>query len=405
MSSSSDRKRKADDFAGDEAHAKRPAHANPEPTAPHIPAPVWAHVLDYMPYGEVRSALMVGKIIAVEAVKHVQTLNIMNGWEMDVPSARRFPNVSEVNILSLVRFRTDDEEDDEHDFYLCETTAERIVPFIVGFQKLKRIRAGGIDVDNEFTSYDDARRYLPLLDAANSGEILRALVAQFIGALSTRLLPTTVESLIGITSALEYIRPCRSVDPWGDALPNSCKHCRKVLKYFPIKDLIKSYETDFTCFGKLEEVTILAERQEFKERCRELSEEYLVSFIRVSLFEFAIKDDGLCKRLLNMGVTATDLYLQGKGVFVPKELMYLNSDGMAKVDRLIALGFDPKSVSQHYLYDHLMIGISNRRYDVYDKSTFEFLVSRGFPFAEADLILLDKTKEPALKELREERDD
>ena len=51
-----------------------------------------------------------------------------------------------------------------------------------------------------------------------------------------------------------------------------------------------------------------------------------------------------------------------------------------------------------------MIGSRSRRFDVYDKSMFEFLDSRGFPFAEADLILLDKSKEPALKELKEESD-
>ena len=363
---------------------------------PHIPAPVWGHVLDYMPYGEVRSALLVGKIIAVEAVKYVQTLNIMNGWEMDVPSARRFANVTEVNILSLLHFHPQDEE---FDYYLrlCETTAERMVPFIVGFQKLKRIHAGGLDPeDNEFMTYDDAKYYLPDDDAANSGEILQTFVAPFIGALSTRLLPTALESLVGITSVLKYVRPCRLGHARGDAPPNSCKYCSKVLKYFPVKDLLtlqyQAYANGATCFSTMEELNVLAERHGFKERCRELSEKCLVSFIRVSLSEFDIKDDGLCERLQNMGVTAHTGF------------SYLDSDGMATIDRLIAFGFDPKSVSQQSLYEKLLIGSFGRMRDVYDKSTFEFLVSRGFPFAEADLILLDKTKEPALKELREESD-
>ena len=402
MSSSSDRKRKAEDVAGDEAHAKRPAHANlkpppthttvTEPMAPHIPAPVWGHVLDYMPYGEVRSALLVGKVIAVEAVKHVQTINIMNGWEMDVPAARRFANVTEVNVLSLFRFHSQDEEDNYY-LKLCETTAERMVPFIVGFQKLQRVRSGGVGVDNNFQTYDDARRYADLIEADNSDKILHALISSFIGSFSTRMLPTTVESLFGITSILKHIliRPCRSGHARGGAPPKSCKYCSKVLKYFPIKDLItpKSPVTrrSFTCLSTLEELDVLVDRQGFKERCRELSEKYLVGFVLASLSEFDIKDDGLCERLQNMGVTAKY-----------KVYLYLDSDGMAKTDRLISLGFDPKSVSQEYLYDQLQIGRNDREYDVYDKSTFEFLVSRGFPLAEADLILLDKSKEPALKE-------
>jgi hypothetical protein len=54
-----------------------------------------------MPYADVRSALLVGKYIAVEAAKHVQTLNIMKEGEMYIPAARRFANAEEVNILCL----------------------------------------------------------------------------------------------------------------------------------------------------------------------------------------------------------------------------------------------------------------------------------------------------------------
>ena len=79
----------ADTCAVDDALPPSSSSQSPKPM-PHIPAPVWGHVLDYMPYGEVRSALLLGKIIATEAAKHVQTLNIMNSWEMDVPAARRF---------------------------------------------------------------------------------------------------------------------------------------------------------------------------------------------------------------------------------------------------------------------------------------------------------------------------
>ena len=44
------------------------------PSTPHIPPPVWGRVLDFMPYEEVRSALLVGKILANGAVKYVRAL-------------------------------------------------------------------------------------------------------------------------------------------------------------------------------------------------------------------------------------------------------------------------------------------------------------------------------------------
>ena len=79
--------------------------SDPSPTTPHIPPPVWGRVLDFMPYEEVRSALLVGKIIANEAVKYVRTLNLMKGYQLDVPSARRFAGVEEVNCLCLISGR------------------------------------------------------------------------------------------------------------------------------------------------------------------------------------------------------------------------------------------------------------------------------------------------------------
>ena len=59
--------------------------------------------MDFMPYEEVRSALLVGKIIANEAVKCVQTLNFMKGCQLDGPSTRRFAGVEEVKSLDSRR--------------------------------------------------------------------------------------------------------------------------------------------------------------------------------------------------------------------------------------------------------------------------------------------------------------
>ena len=69
------------------------------------------------------------------------------------------------------------------------------------------------------------------------------------------------------------------------------------------------------------------------------------------------------------------------------------------LDRLIDVGFDPRAVSKESLYGGMYIGYFGRHYDVYAKSTFDALVTRGFAFDEADLIVLDERTEPALKDL------
>ena len=68
------RKRKADELSDDSGDPAAVAAAAEDVSAPaHLPAPVWGHVLDFMAYADVRSALLVGKHMAVEAAKHVQT--------------------------------------------------------------------------------------------------------------------------------------------------------------------------------------------------------------------------------------------------------------------------------------------------------------------------------------------
>ena len=65
ISPMSSRKRKADELSSDDSG-----------DLPHLPAPVWGHVLDFMPYTEVRSVLLVGKHIAVEVTGN-RTVNLV----------------------------------------------------------------------------------------------------------------------------------------------------------------------------------------------------------------------------------------------------------------------------------------------------------------------------------------
>ena len=100
-------KRKADAcgsvVTGDGGKKPRSEVETPPPLPLHLPAPVWGRVLDYMPYQEVRSTLLICKAIANEAVRYVLTLNIVRDCELDIPAARRFQNVEEVNVLCLIK--------------------------------------------------------------------------------------------------------------------------------------------------------------------------------------------------------------------------------------------------------------------------------------------------------------
>ena len=110
-STSSSRKRKAD--VDDELVSGRKLKiAKPSPSsspAAHLPASCLALILNFLEYGDVRRCLLAGKIMAVDAARHVEVLNIMNALELVPSAARRFANVSEINILSLVTPTEDDD--------------------------------------------------------------------------------------------------------------------------------------------------------------------------------------------------------------------------------------------------------------------------------------------------------
>ena len=101
-----------------------------------------------------------------------------------------------------------------------------------------------------------------------------------------------------------------------------------------------------------------------------------------------VREEALRRRLADLGMSCGY-----------KCIYYLTMADINELDRMIAFGFDPGAVSKESLYEELMIGNDDRQCDVYAKSTIDALVARGFPFAEADLILLDERMESALKDL------
>ena len=102
------------------------------------------------------------------------------------------------------------------------------------------------------------------------------------------------------------------------------------------------------------------------------------------------EEEALRRRLADLGVLA------GSRV---SNVRFIKTSDLINVDRLIAIGFDPRVVSKERLYERLNIGEDNRDDDVFAKSTFDALVARGFALDEADLIILDERMEPALKDL------
>ena len=383
-------KRKVDAL-GDSGDSGRPAAiarlkdatsvSDPSPTTtPHIPPPVWGRVLDFMPYEEVRSALLVGNIIANEAVKYVRTLNFTKSCQLDGPSVRRFASVEEVNCLCLFG-------GEYGSAVLCRDTALRIVPLLTTFSKVKRLFVGGLATFPMNTGRNDRFSYSPQSNRDHR-ELAKTLCHSLLAAFKARLIPPDLDIKGGIiNNFVDELELCARSDWNGDDANSKgmCTTCRDVCSYFPLHEIIVN-PSFCECAGRIGVVEATSKRKGSREIFQKESGNILPTFLDERYF--SIEEEALRRRLTDFGVRSRH-----------HTLSYLTMAGINELDRLIALGFDPRAVSKDFLYETMGIGIDERIFDVFAKSAFDALVTRGFALDEADLIVLDERIEPALKDL------
>ena len=217
-----------------------------EETPAQLPAPVWGHVLDYMPYQDARSALLIGKLIANEAVKYVHTLNIMRSCEMNVRAARRFSGTTELHVLCLL-----EPTGDEDNVILSTDTAMCLLPLASAFPKLKNLFAGCFMYsehfeDDTYVSYfrDDC------VGPDNHVELMRGLVSSFCGAFKAGLLPDSLAQVEGITECIDCCRSCNG--PSDTSAAYACTICKDVALCLPIDDVIHRGGAHRICSSKLD---------------------------------------------------------------------------------------------------------------------------------------------------------
>ena len=170
------------------------------------PVTAWGLTLGYLPYRDVRSNLRVSRSFRREVPNEIEALNIFSPAEMDVPTARKFENVVEVNIFCLCCPLTNDDRIDPTDGFpgvlkVCPEAVSKIVPFLQSFPKLQRVKVGyfrtngwminGLPPSRPYFSGFDPTHYCNTnanVDKALFIELLRSLC----GAFEARSLPTLV---------------------------------------------------------------------------------------------------------------------------------------------------------------------------------------------------------------------
>ena len=228
-------KRKHVDIApgGPQKNAKTAISEN---DAPHLPSDVIAHALDFLPFSDVRSAMLTGKHIAVHAAAQMETLNIMEASELNVRVAGRYRNVKEVNIgcilvnraLTTARFPTYAEKEVSSD------AVGRIVPFLGCFPKLKKICIWSGNY-HSFGEHENVKQFYTIHAPTEGGAhrennaMMKSLVLSFCGGFDSGLLPRRLD-IVGFNNERNTSYTCdreRGSD-------KSCKVCRAIFKSFPL---------------------------------------------------------------------------------------------------------------------------------------------------------------------------
>ena len=367
---------------------KKPRAEDEPPPPLHLPPPVWGRVLDYIPYQEVRSALLICKAIANEAVKYVHTLNIMGDCELDIPAARRFPNVEHVNVLCLVK------ENEDRRLICSPLATKATVPFLQLFPRLSSVFVGGIDIDGDKTLYSRFKcrgdRHMLLF---------RSLVSSFVGAFKTRALSQAISVLGVIHRAHLYpiIGDCK-LEREEEASRNECHFCRDACKYLPLKDCQLFESGHWRCLDNETKEGILRGRKGgmgviIWTKCAEV-----VDVIKEKRTWHVLDHDIKADRDLHGKLVEMGLEDDRDG-----DPQYFSSEGLKEIDRLVeSLGITPRDIPKELCYERMGFGMDGRDWDVWCKSAIDSLIARGYPIDPNDLIIVDEEQEPALQRIIQE---
>eukprot|EP00562_Extubocellulus_spinifer_P007431 CAMPEP_0178503362 /NCGR_PEP_ID=MMETSP0696-20121128/18001_1 /TAXON_ID=265572 /ORGANISM="Extubocellulus spinifer, Strain CCMP396" /LENGTH=364 /DNA_ID=CAMNT_0020132489 /DNA_START=52 /DNA_END=1144 /DNA_ORIENTATION=- len=347
-----------------------------EDAGPVLPATCLASVLNFMPYSDVRSFLPAGKLIAIDAAKHIETLNIMEVAGLDVPAARRFTNVSQVNILCVVT-----QAGSGSDQILSPDAVQRVLPFLSIFPKLKGARVGGSKPQPGFlpNEYFEYMCTFPNDHAA----IFRGMIGAFCGAFKARLLPCDV-NLKGVIG-FGKISACQQEDE------HPCRLCRDICASFPFSDVLDLESP--RARGDVGEY----DDQELMYKPRRAAgdiegeaggQEFIRSRAGAKWLLQAIYLGSVSPNDNSEGVAFQER-MKEQGAVFEKEVYFVEEYSFELIERLLAHGFVPRAASK----EDVRWAFSWSSPAIWDVSAFRRLVGMGFALDAKDFILVDTKAE------------
>lgn len=409
-SNSPSKKRKADEINKECVH-----------DVPRLPAQVWGGILDFMPYAEVRSALLVGKHIAVEAAKYVRTISVLNSSEMYAPAARRFPNVEGVHILCLLNDLGTIDGDGYEEYTVSLETAHSTPSFLSAFPRLKRAFVGGRikDTDDDgfyFRHYrymhvpagllppqdrtgvkDKIYNPVDCIGPEGHEEIIRGLIAQIGGAFKSGLLSPALSEIHGVCPHVwKSVRQCpRKI---AGVPANVCLRCHFLCRNLPLAKILGEEHTTNELETKDLQYFCLQEHQ-FWEIVRERpgGKEVIKDATEVGLCGFIYREIGTMKGLEEeYSEKIKPLMEKYSRTSDDTSVMGLSKYAFLELDKVIEAGLDPRRIRKKEFFKQFEYFIGDKEDDdlnIWLKSTVIGLADRGFPVSCDEFITIDDEDE------------
>ena len=118
---------------------------------------IWTKIIENLQYSDARSVFLVNRS-ARDSAAQLKTVTFRSNRELNSSTARRFPNLRNVNIWCLVDLQ-DAHENVSQNYSLSADAVHRTVPFLVALQqhspKLRKASIGGYVLHCGFVFFRD----------------------------------------------------------------------------------------------------------------------------------------------------------------------------------------------------------------------------------------------------------
>ena len=383
----------------EESSRKKPSAHNEEHVLSknlELPATVWGSVLDFLPYGNVRSCLLISKMIANEASKHVSTLNIMRPREMDIPASRRFVNVENLNILCLVSQAA------RARHWLNLEAAQCAPLFLLEFRKLKNAFVGGY-----YRVINDSRYRRPYMkdyctSPYNHEEIFRGMINTMFGLYKTRSMPANLKDIQGLADFQAPSCVHRQSQEVPEEVPprNQCQWCTDVCTYLPVDaSFEKVLKPGSLCLSERQRYHAFLNRPGLSSYLTSISSKGISKLlIAFQCNETVVIDRNsrLARSMKNLRQSDRDLpFFSDPSEMYPTS--YLEKEALDFIDQLCRLGLrldrmDPEDVTRVLTY----------HFGVWAKSAIDKIISLGLSINNDDIFIVDDAAEHGFRTINRE---